>query len=92
MNNNKVEQFKNLLFQKDQLLLESRAELAEADRRTNNENDIQGLMNFLWEPLRQEGFEFTCDQNEQGYQLKVTRCPVGNEYCDHFSSYRKQKA
>lgn len=33
-------------------------------------------MNFLWGPLRQEGFEFTCTQNEQGCQLKVTRCPV----------------
>jgi hypothetical protein len=33
-------------------------------------------MNFLWEPLRQVGFEFTYEQNEQGYQLKVTRCPV----------------
>lgn len=33
-------------------------------------------MDFLWEPLRQEGFEFTYDQNERGCQLKVTRCPV----------------
>jgi predicted ArsR family transcriptional regulator len=52
------------------------ANAAEADKRANRNNDIQGLMQFLWEPLREEGFEFTYEQNEQGCQLKVTRCPV----------------
>jgi predicted ArsR family transcriptional regulator len=52
------------------------ADVAEADRRANKANDIQGLMDFLWKPLKQEGFEFTYEQNEQGYQLTVTRCPV----------------
>ncbi len=107
MANNEVKQLKELLFQKEQLLLVSRAGLsaavvdrfgeeaeevikaflaegtrawaasaAEADRKANKKNDIQGLMNFLWETLRQEGFEFTYDQKKQGCQLKVTRCPV----------------
>jgi predicted ArsR family transcriptional regulator len=52
------------------------AKAAEADRQANRRNDIQGLMNFLWEPLRREGFEFTYEQDEQGCQMKVTRCPV----------------
>jgi predicted ArsR family transcriptional regulator len=107
MKNNEVQQLKELLFQKEQLLLVSRAGLsaamvdrfgeeaeeviktflkqgarewaanaAEADRKANKQNDIQGLMDFLWEPLRQEGFEFAYEQNERSYQLKVTRCPV----------------
>jgi predicted ArsR family transcriptional regulator len=52
------------------------AHAAQADIEANRENDIQGLMNFLWEMLRPEGFEFTYDWNELGCQLKVTRCPV----------------
>jgi predicted ArsR family transcriptional regulator len=107
MKHDEVEQLRERLFQKEQLLLASRAGLAaamvdyfgeeaeevirnflnkgtrdwaanaaEADVKANKENDIQGLMNFLWEPLRQEGFEFAYDQDEHGCQLKVTRCPI----------------
>lgn len=107
MENDELGQLRELLSQKDQLLLMSRAGLAtamidhfgaeaeevlktflkegarewaaqaaEADKRANRKNDLQGLLNFPWEPLRREGFEFTYRQNEQGYQLKVTRCPV----------------
>jgi len=107
MRNEEIEQLRELLAQKDQLLLMSRAGLAmalvdhfgeeaeeviktflkegardwaaqaaEADKRAGRKNDIQGLMNFLWEPLRREGFEFTYRQDERGYQMKVTRCPV----------------
>ena len=52
------------------------ARAAQSDKEANKENDIQGLIAFLWEPLRNEGFEFTHDQSEQGYQLHVTRCPI----------------
>ncbi len=107
MANNEVERLKTLLFQKEELLLASRAGLAvamvdhfgeeaeeviknflkdgtrawaadaaETDRKANKKNDIQGLMDFLWEPLRHEGFEFTYEQSELGCQLHVTRCPV----------------
>jgi predicted ArsR family transcriptional regulator len=107
MKHNEIEQLKERLFQKEQLLLSSRAGLAmavidhfgkeadevikdflntstrkwaanaaEADRRANKKNDIQGLINFLWEPIREEGFEFTYEQNEQGYQIHVTKCPI----------------
>ncbi len=162
MAGNEVERLKALLFQKEELLLASRAGLAatmtdhfgeeaeeiirnflqdgarewaasvaEADRKANKKIDIQGLMDFLWEPLRQEGFEFTYEQSERGCQLHVTRCPVaeiakrlklekwgfifhcmgdepicegynpeiiltrtktlmeGEEYCNHFYSYRE---
>ncbi len=107
MTKDETERLKELLFQKEQYLLVSRAGLAaalvahfgeaaehvietflkdgarawaasgaQADLQANKRNDIQGLLNFLWEPLRQEGFEFTYIQDEQGCQLKVTRCPV----------------
>lgn len=52
------------------------AEAAEADKEANKENDIQGLIEFLWEPLRAEGFEFSYEQDGQAYQMRVTRCPV----------------
>jgi predicted ArsR family transcriptional regulator len=104
---NVIARLKGKIFQKDQLLLQSRAELAmvmvehfgeEAERvirdslnkgarewaaraagadiRAGRANDIQGLINWLWEPLREEGFEFTCEQRDEGYQLHVTRCPI----------------
>ena len=107
MKHHEIEQLKEQLFQKEQLLLMSRAGLAaamvdhfgeeaeevirnflkkgtldwatngaQADIRANKKNDIQGLINFLWEPLRREGFEFTYDWNELGCQFKVTRCPL----------------
>ena len=84
----KIQQLKHLLFQKEQLLLSSRAGLAmavidhfgpeaeeviknfvnastrkwaasvaDADKRAHKKNDIQGILDFLWEPLRDEGFE-----------------------------------
>lgn len=107
MKQDEIEQLKERLFQKEQLLLGSRAGLAMAvidhfgpeaeevikdflnnstrkwaanaaksDKQVNRENDIYGLINFLWEPLREEGFEFTYEQSEQGYQMHVTRCPI----------------
>jgi predicted ArsR family transcriptional regulator len=102
-----IDRLKEKVFQKEQLLLQSRAGLAmvmvehfgeeaeqvirdfldkgtrewaagaaEADRQAGRANDIQGLIDFLWEPLREEGFEFTCEQRNQGYQMHVTKCPV----------------
>ena len=107
MKDNEIERLKEKVFQKEQLLLLSRAGLAtaviehfgeeaeqvirdfikketrawaakaaEADMKAGQANDIQGLVNFLWEPLHEEGFEFTYEQNEAGYQFTVTRCPV----------------
>ncbi len=107
MKPNEIEELKERLFQKEQLLLASRAGLAsamvdhfgeeaeevirnfhkkgtldwaaggaQADIRANKKNDIQGLRDFLWEPLRREGFEFTYTENELGCQMKVTRCPI----------------
>jgi predicted ArsR family transcriptional regulator len=107
MTGNEIERLKELLFQKERLLLISRAglsqavvdhfgeeaemvvrrflkdsardwaaEAAEADKEANKKNDIQGLIEFLWEPLQAEGFEFTYEQDEQAYQMRVTRCPV----------------
>jgi predicted ArsR family transcriptional regulator len=104
-----IQQLKQRLFQKEQLLLGSRAELAmavidhfgpeaeeviknfvndgtrkwaasiaETDRQADKKNDIQGLIDFLWKPLPQEGFEFTYEQNEQGYQMHVTKCPIAD--------------
>jgi predicted ArsR family transcriptional regulator len=52
------------------------AQVADADRQANRKQDIQGLINFLWEPLRDEGFEFTYVQDKPDCQMRVTRCPV----------------
>lgn len=102
-----IHQLKERLFQKDQLLLRARAELAiamidhfgeeaetvikqavnastrtwaasvaESEKQAQKKNDIQGLIDFLWKPLVQEGFEFTYEQHEQRYQLHVTKCPI----------------
>jgi predicted ArsR family transcriptional regulator len=104
-----IQQLKHLLFQKEQLLLNSRAGLAmavidhfgpeaeeviknflnngtrewaasiaESDKQANKKNDIQGLIDFLWKPLLQEGFEFTYEQNEHGYQMHVTKCSIAD--------------
>ncbi|MGD9210015.1 MAG: L-2-amino-thiazoline-4-carboxylic acid hydrolase [Desulfobacteraceae bacterium] len=104
-----IQQLKERLFQKDQLLLSARAELAiaminhfgkeaemvikkvvnastrtwaasvaESDKQAHKKNDIQGLINFLWKPLVQEGFEFTYENHDQCYQLHVTKCPIAD--------------
>lgn len=107
MANDERERLRKLVYQKEQLLLESRAGMAvaviehfgeeaeeviknfikdgarswaasaaQADLKVGRKNDIQGLVDFLWEPLLQEGFEFTYGWKDQGCQMRVTRCPV----------------
>ncbi len=38
-------------------------------------NTIEDLIALLWEPLRAEGFEFTAEQRDGGWQMHCTRCP-----------------
>lgn len=104
-----IQELKERLFQKDQLLLSSRAELAiamidhfgeeaeevikqavnagtrrwaasvaQSEKQAHKKNDIQGLIDFLWAPLLQEGFEFTYAEHEQCYQMHVTKCPIAD--------------
>jgi predicted ArsR family transcriptional regulator len=41
-------------------------------------NQIEDLIEQLWEPLRALGFEFTFEQQEDGVQLWCTRCPLSD--------------
>jgi predicted ArsR family transcriptional regulator len=54
------------------------ASVAQSEKQAHKTNDIQGLIDFLWTPLVQEGFEFTYEGNEQGYQMHVTKCPIAD--------------
>ncbi len=51
-------------------------ETAALDLKNGKKNDIQGLIDFLWEPLKAEGFEFSYQINDGSYQMKVTKCPM----------------
>lgn len=38
-------------------------------------NTIEDLIRLLWEPLRTQGFEFTYEQTDEGFQMHCTACP-----------------
>jgi predicted ArsR family transcriptional regulator len=43
----------------------------------NGNNSIDELIKLLWEPLKNEGFQYeVVEKNEAGVQLKCTYCPI----------------
>ncbi|MBN1215222.1 MAG: L-2-amino-thiazoline-4-carboxylic acid hydrolase [Candidatus Lokiarchaeota archaeon] len=53
--------------------------VAKKDLKNGRKNDIEGIKRFLWEPLKEQGFEFTENINKDGsYQYKITKCPMAN--------------
>lgn len=44
------------------------------------ERTIDDLINVLWEPLRNRGYEFTIERSEKGVQMECTVCPLANLY------------
>lgn len=44
--------------------------------KTVGDNSIQSLINLLWEPQRQRGFEFTSEIKANGIQMRCTKCPI----------------
>lgn len=51
-------------------------ETAMLDLKNGRQNNIEGLIHFLWEPLRTEGFEYSYQIIDGNCQMKVTKCPV----------------
>jgi len=47
---------------------------------------IEDLIRMLWEPLRQQGFEFTIERSSKGVQINCTACPLAQLYHDLGSS------
>jgi predicted ArsR family transcriptional regulator len=48
--------------------------------RGTDERSIEDLINMLWEPLRNQGLEFTMERTGKGVQMKCTKCPVADLY------------
>jgi len=42
----------------------------------HGDNSIESLIKLLWEPLLQEGFEYTMEKTDAGVQMKCTKCPI----------------
>jgi predicted ArsR family transcriptional regulator len=40
----------------------------------NGNNSIDDLIKLLWEPLRADGFEYTMEETESGFQMNCTKC------------------
>ena len=61
-----------------QVLVEQNGEEAIREWReialSNDDNSIETLIKCLWEPLRDEGFEYELEERGTGFQLKCTRC------------------
>jgi predicted ArsR family transcriptional regulator len=51
-----------------------RREWAEIARKKNS-HTIDDLIRLLWEPLREQGFEFSMEKQDNGVQMRCTRCP-----------------
>ncbi len=53
--------------------------IAKKDLEKGKENDIEGIIKFLWNPSKEQGFEFTYNiEEDSSYQFKVTKCPFAN--------------
>lgn len=44
------------------------------------QKSIDDLINVLWQPLRQQRYEFTIERSENGVQIMCTACPLANLY------------
>lgn len=44
--------------------------------KQTEDNSIEALIRLLWEPLKEKGFEYTAEKQENGIQMRCTRCPV----------------
>jgi predicted ArsR family transcriptional regulator len=52
--------------------------IAREDIRAGRKNDIQGIIRFLWEPLPEQGFEYTYEKTADGVLFHVTKCPIAD--------------
>ena len=40
------------------------------------DNSIESLIKHLWEPLQENGYEYTMTKTEAGFQMRCTKCPA----------------
>jgi predicted ArsR family transcriptional regulator len=40
------------------------------------DRSLESFIKLFWEPLREKGFEFTCEIKNDGIQMKCTKCPA----------------
>lgn len=40
------------------------------------DNSIEAFIQLFWEPLRAKGFEFTCEPQKNGIQMRCIKCPA----------------
>ena len=57
---------------------ESEAILSNMRKRAEEigENSIEAFIKDQWEPLPEQGYEYTVEKTASGYQMNVTKCPV----------------
>lgn len=48
--------------------------------QASEQRTIDDLIRLLWEPLRQQGYEFTIQHTAQGVQMTCTACPLAKLY------------
>jgi hypothetical protein len=56
---------------------------SQKDANSGKQNNIDGFINFLWEPLKDEGFEFTYHKTKNSCQLRVSKCPIAEIASKH---------
>jgi predicted ArsR family transcriptional regulator len=44
--------------------------------KKNGSNSIEDILKLLWEPLKNEGFQYEEEKTATGYQMKCTYCPI----------------
>lgn len=47
-------------------------------REAREGTEIEDFINVLWEPLREDGFDFTVERAPGTAALRVTRCPIAD--------------
>jgi predicted ArsR family transcriptional regulator len=63
----------------DETIAESTREQWAGIAREVEDNGIEGLIQALWEPLREMGFEFSVERQTDGVQMRCTRCPLSDQ-------------
>jgi predicted ArsR family transcriptional regulator len=48
--------------------------------QSTGEQSIDDLIHAIWEPLRNQGLEFSMDRTSDGVQMKCTKCPIADLY------------
>lgn len=44
--------------------------------KEKNDNSLEAFLQVLWEPMKEEGFEFSLEKTEDSCQIHCTKCPM----------------